>query len=208
MDGISFAHSNVYRPVAADGPNSPAFKFQPSFQREPKSTNLGGDVSKVGGLQLRDELPSVENLIYELQKCRKERKLQSTRHVHTCIHYSGLENHTVLGDYLVPAFVECGSVLDAQQVFFRLDHPNEYSWTSLIRGLTDLGDISGALCLYHIMQANQVHPTLHTFLALVQASARLQCMEEGFQIHAEVVKEGLEEEPFLGNALVDMYAKC
>jgi pentatricopeptide repeat protein len=33
-------------------------------------------------------------------------------------------------------------------------------------------------------------------------------MVEGREMHAEVVKKGLETEPMIGNILIDMYAKC
>lgn len=202
MDGIRFTHSNAYHSVVAEEFKGHPFEFKPSFQSLAQS-QLGGRE-----LELRDEPPSVENFIYNLQKCRKEKNLQFARHLHACIHYSGLETNTVLGDYLVPTFVECGSVLDAQHVFSRLCYPNEYSWSSLIRGYTDLEDFTCAFQLYHQMQEYQVHPTMHTFLALLQSSARLQSMDGGFKVHMEIVKEGLEEEPFIGNTLVDMYAKC
>eukprot|EP00250_Pteridium_aquilinum_P001812 c12024_g1_i1 orf=2-457(-) len=83
---------------------------------------------------------SVNGFIHILHMCRKKRILDYAKRVHRHIQNHGLEANKVLGGYLVPTFVECGSLHDADQVFRRLTHRNEYSWTALIHGYVDCAE--------------------------------------------------------------------
>lgn len=200
MEGITSLLSSVsLYPVSAE-----EIKFDP--RSSPTQSNFG---LKVRELEQRNELPLIENTIHHLQSCRQEKNPQSTLHLHKYIHISGLETNTVIGNHLVPTLIESGSLLAAQQIFLKLEHPNEHCWTSLMRGFADhQGDVAYAIHMYHKMQENHVQPTMHTFLVLLQASASSGFVKGGFEVHAEIIKEGFEEEVFVGNALVDMYAKC
>lgn len=67
-----------------------------------------------------------------------------------------------------------------------------------------------ALILYEKMQEDDpLHPNRYTFMALLQACARLEDVERGCKIHAEIERKGfLETDIFIGSSLVDMYVKC
>lgn len=154
------------------------------------------------------ELPSVETLVCTLQQYRKEKNLAHATRLHTNLCAHGLEAHPELGNYLVPMFVECRSVFDAHRVFHRLVRRKEYSWTSLLQGHVNLDDCELALDLLPNMQNDCVEPSCFTFVALAKACAVMKNMEKGQDIHCEIAKEGFEGDCFLGNTLVDMYAKC
>eukprot|EP00250_Pteridium_aquilinum_P017664 c23727_g1_i1 orf=910-3204(+) len=154
------------------------------------------------------KLPSHESLIIVLENCRKEKNLALARCAHACIRDLGLEVHRTLGNYLVPMFVECGSVSDAEKVFERLAYRNEYSWTSLIHGYNACGVFENALGVYPKMLLDSVSPSRYTFLALLQACAALGSSRRSLEVHSEIMKMGLEGDQFIGNALVDVYGKC
>lgn len=150
----------------------------------------------------------MESLICILQGCRKKKKLVYAKHVHACVCNNGLETRGQLENYLVPLFVECGSMLDAQRAFHRLANRNEYSWTSLIQGYMEYGDPEHALELFQDMQEDRVSPNKYTFIALLKACAMLNNIDTGRQIHAQIAQEAPEIDVFVGCALVNMYAKC
>lgn len=154
------------------------------------------------------ELPSIETFVGILQECRNTRNLAYARkvHVHACD--KGMEAQSELGNYLVPMFVECGSMLDAHRVFNRMSHQNEFSWTSLIQGYTECEEFQLSFDLFQKMQEGSVCSSNYTFLYLLKACARLKCLEKGWEIHNEIVKESYERDLFVGNTLVDMYGKC
>lgn len=159
-------------------------------------------------LEPADRLPSVDNLICILQKCRKRKNLAYAKCVHVRLCGYGLESHRVLGNYVVPMFVECESLLDAQQVFNRLVWRNEFSWTILMQGYLDCGKAQHALDLFVPMHEDSIHPSTHTFVVLLKCCAKLTCILRGQEIHTDIIKEGFERVLFVGNMLLDMYAKC
>eukprot|EP00250_Pteridium_aquilinum_P006523 c16422_g1_i1 orf=3-554(-) len=151
------------------------------------------------------EVPSIDSCISILQKCRKSRSLRCAKRVHSLLCEHGLENHKILGNYLVPMFMDCRSMHHAQQIFNRFPHLNEHSWTSLIQGLVDCGESQGALDVFKTMGDSSLQPSRYTFVALLKACAKLKCIERGQEIHAAIVGEEFEGDPFLVSALVDMY---
>eukprot|EP00250_Pteridium_aquilinum_P015181 c22430_g1_i1 orf=3-671(-) len=150
--------------------------------------------------------PSFNSLIGILQKCRRKKSLVYAKHAHAYVRKNKMDSHKMLGNYLVPMFVDCSGLHDAQQVFDRLGHPNEFSWSSLIHGYTESGDFQWALSLYEKMQECRVHPSTHTFLSLLKACARLKSVKRGWEIHNLIVALGCEQDNLIGNTLVDMYA--
>lgn len=154
------------------------------------------------------DIPSVDNFTSILHRCRKEKNLAYANHVHTHICEKGLEVHKSLGNHLVPMFVDCGSAVNAQQVFNRLNYCNEFSWTSLIEGYIESGDSQHALILYEKMKDQHVYPSRYTFMALLKACTKLKCLEKGREMHIKIVEEEYESDHFIGSSLMGMYTKC
>eukprot|EP00250_Pteridium_aquilinum_P013580 c21434_g1_i2 orf=419-3316(+) len=153
-------------------------------------------------------IPSIDSCISMLQKCREHKDLAHAKHVHTQICDSGLESHNAVGNYIVPMFVDCGSLVDAQQVFNLLPCPNEISWTSLILGHVHCGRSRDAFSIYQKMQQDSIHPKSYTLVALLQACAALKDLEGGFKIHAEAAANGYIGDDYIGNSLISMYVQC
>eukprot|EP00250_Pteridium_aquilinum_P031438 c43613_g1_i1 orf=3-827(-) len=152
--------------------------------------------------------PSVENLISILQKCRRTRNIVDAKFAHSLVCSNGLETHVAIGNQIVPMFVECKSVRHAEQVFEKLEYVNEFSWTSLLSGKSECGELEHALTLYSKMQVDDVCPSCHTFVALLRACARERDLKKGREVHLEVVEMGFERDLYIGSALIDVYCKC
>eukprot|EP00250_Pteridium_aquilinum_P004804 c15006_g1_i1 orf=2-625(+) len=105
-------------------------------------------------------------------------------------------------------FVECGSMFDAHRVFHRLVLRKEYSWTSLIQGYVEGGECELATDMLQQMRNDCVEPSRFTFVALLKACAVMKNPVTGQEAHNDIAKEGFEGDSFVGNTLVDMYAKC
>lgn len=164
------------------------------------------DVIHAFKLEDNAELPPLDNLLHMLQKCRNEENVYYAQHMYLLLCSGGLE--ALLGNYLVPMLVKCGSLTHAQQTFHKVAEPNFYCWTSLIHGYMDCTESEHALKLFQNMQDQGVHSSSITFLALIKACGRLKLLERGYEIHTDIVKGGFEDDTFLGSTLVDMYARC
>eukprot|EP00250_Pteridium_aquilinum_P029983 c40450_g1_i1 orf=238-744(+) len=155
-------------------------------------------------------LPPVEELGLLLQKCRQERSLEQALRMHTFLCHNGLDVHPLLGNHLVVALVDNGSICHAQHVFDKLTHRRELSWSSLMSGYVKCGESQHALVLYKKMQeGGSLYPSGHALVTLLKACTVLKDIDQGHQLHYEISRQGLlETDTFVGSSLVDMYAKC
>jgi pentatricopeptide repeat protein len=64
-----------------------------------------------------------------------------------------------------------------------------------------------ALELFQQMQQD-VQPNSVTFVGVLNACASVLALEEGRSVHQQISRSGCECDVFVGNSLVDMYAKC
>lgn len=153
-------------------------------------------------------LTSIDNFIYRLQQCREKKDLVAAKCLHTQLCEVGLERHKVVGNYVVPMFIDCGSLPDALQIFNLLLYRNEISWTSLIKGYVHCGHPRDAFDIFEQMQHDNVHPKSYTLVAALQACAASKNTEGGLKIHAEALANGYLGDGFVGNSLINMYAQC
>ncbi|MCO5596723.1 hypothetical protein L7F22_050791 [Adiantum nelumboides] len=162
----------------------------------------------LGTLEQSSNVPCIDSLIQVLQQCRKTQTATFSKRVHVLIHCHGLETNIAVANYLVPVLVDCRCVHAAQQTFHRLSHHNEHSWTSLIQGFSESKEASySPLSLLQAMEEESAEATSYTFLALLKICMQWGSAEVGQQLHLKIVEEGFEDGPYVGSALVGMYAK-
>ncbi|GAV60790.1 PPR domain-containing protein/PPR_2 domain-containing protein [Cephalotus follicularis] len=114
-----------------------------------------------------------------------------------------------MGSALIDMYSKCGRVSCAQRVFDGMSERNIVSWNSLITSYEQNGPTSEALEIFLRMTECGFEPDEVTLASVVSACASLSRIKEGLQIHARVVKfDKFKDDLILGNALVDMYAKC
>ncbi|KAK1323603.1 Pentatricopeptide repeat-containing protein [Acorus calamus] len=114
-----------------------------------------------------------------------------------------------MGSALVDMYSKCGRGSDAIKVFDGMRERNVVSWNSLITCYEQNGPADGALPSFAVMMEARFKFDEVTFASVVSACATLAALREGSQVHARVVRDGRHRDDLvLGNALVDMYAKC
>ncbi|KAL4186875.1 hypothetical protein AMTRI_Chr09g36290 [Amborella trichopoda] len=110
---------------------------------------------------------------------------------------------------MIAAHVDSGDIKAAEMVFEEMPERDAASWNAIIAGYIKKKSYSRALELFDKMQGANVSPTDITLITLVGACAKLGAMEMGKKLHEYIEKNvGFEAEGIMGNALVDMYAKC
>ncbi len=70
------------------------------------------------------------------------------------------------------------------------------------------GGNEGAVELYHHMQQAGLQLNRSTYMYILKACTNLTALAEGKQLHRSIVEAGLGADTCIGNALIDMYAKC
>jgi pentatricopeptide repeat protein len=127
------------------------------------------------------------------------------KQLHTCLITTG-RNQTEAK--LINKYAMFGNMQDARQVFDKMCQPEVFEWNLMLRGYAANGLLKDALDLYYQMQWAGITPNTYTFNFVLKACAGLSAFQQGRLSHEQVIRNGLELDIFVGNALVDMYAKC
>ncbi|KAJ7540216.1 hypothetical protein O6H91_10G005600 [Diphasiastrum complanatum] len=143
-----------------------------------------------------------------LKACASLAALEEGKQLHSEIIKRGFQSDVVVGSTLVDMYAKCGCTEDARELFDNMSERNVVSWTAMIAGYAQNGLGKDALALYEQMKQKGVQPDNVTFVLLLKACASLAALEQGKQLHSEIIKRGFQSDVVVGNTLVDMYAKC
>ncbi len=160
--------------------------------------------------QMKQENITVNSITYLsiLNACSNKAALAQGKEVHTHIVKAGLESDVRVGNALVSMYARCGSMKDAQQVFDSMANRNVISWTAMIGGFSKDGDGEEAFSVFNQMQQEGIVPNTITFISILKLCASTAALLAGKRVHAIINQAGLQADICVGNALVDMYAKC
>eukprot|EP01018_Ginkgo_biloba_P002781 Gb_22740 [translate_table: standard] len=143
-----------------------------------------------------------------LPACANLAALEQGIEIHEEIIRSGFQSDVFVVNALIDVYAKCGSMDKAADLFDKLHQPDVVSWTAMIAGCVHNGDGEKALKLFRQMQFAGVKPNPKTFASVLPACANLAALEQGIEIHDEIIKSGSESDVYVESALVDMYAKC
>ncbi|KAJ7534652.1 hypothetical protein O6H91_13G104300 [Diphasiastrum complanatum] len=143
-----------------------------------------------------------------LKACSRIADLEQGKQLHSHIIQSDFESDIIVGSALVDMYAKCGSIEHARQVFNNMHERNVVSWSAMIGGYAGQGLGNEALALYEEMKQEYVQPNIVTYVVLLNACASIAALEQGKQLHSDIIRSGFESDMIVGNALIDMYAKC
>eukprot|EP01018_Ginkgo_biloba_P029873 Gb_06985 [translate_table: standard] len=152
--------------------------------------------------------PDQFTFISVLSACDTMSLLEQSKKVHVHIIKIGYESHAHVSNALLTAYSKCRSTGDACQVFDRIPERNPMSWNLMIIGYVENGLCEEALNLFCAMQHTDTEPNQFTIATALSACARLSTLKQGKQVQAHSIRTGFDSYVPVGNALVDMYAKC
>ncbi|KAJ6323467.1 hypothetical protein OIU76_010887 [Salix suchowensis] len=101
-----------------------------------------------------------------------------------------------------------GDTSEAFLSFQRMPDKNVVSWTSMITGYARNGYGEEALDFFVGMMRNRLLPDDLTFGAVLHACSSLAILGHGRMVHGCVIRHGSLARVYIGNGLVNMYAKC
>lgn len=134
--------------------------------------------------------------------------LELSKQIHGLIIKYGVLLNLFAGSSLIDVYSKCSCITDARIVFDEMDEKDIVVWNAMLFGYTQQSENEGALKLYLELQQSKQRPNEHTFAALITAASNLASLRHGQQFHNHLIKLGLDFDPFVTNALLDMYAKC
>lgn len=128
--------------------------------------------------------------------------------IHGCILKTCYEIDQYVGVSLLDLYAGSGNIEDAQQVFREIPKDNVIPWSLMIARHSQCYRCEEALDLFLQMRKAFVCPNQFTLASVLQTCASNGSLGFGKQIHCLVVRNGLNTNVFVSNALMDVYAKC
>ncbi|KAL2508943.1 Pentatricopeptide repeat-containing protein [Forsythia ovata] len=150
-----------------------------------------------------------------LKSCKN---LQEIKQLHAHITKQGLLHTSTTLTKLIAKYSQVGSLESleyAQKAFkiFKDDEENSYSnviylYNCLIKGNSLVGFLSEAILLHVEMMIEGVEPDTYTLPFVLSACAKSLRLFEGIQVHASIVKMGIQDDIFISNSLIHFYGEC
>ncbi|CAH8355666.1 unnamed protein product [Eruca vesicaria subsp. sativa] len=134
--------------------------------------------------------------------------LGMVKEIHGFSFRSGFDSEDRLRAGLVTMYCRCGNVRLARLVFEEAKVRDVVMWSSMIGGYAEDGDCREAMNLFTQMREEGSEPNSVTLLAVVSACKHSASLSFASRIHSYILKRGFMSNILLGNALIDMYAKC
>ncbi|XP_052201724.1 pentatricopeptide repeat-containing protein At3g09040, mitochondrial [Diospyros lotus] len=159
------------------------------------------NMNKAGVKSTRSTLGSVLSAIASLEN------LEYGLQVHCQATKQGLDDNVYVGSSLINMYAKCKKMEAAEKVFCPLDEKNLILWNAMLGGYAQNGYTHRVIELFFSMKDSSFHLDEFTYTSILSACGCLENSRIGQQLHCCVIKNNLEANLFVGNALVDMYAK-
>ena len=125
------------------------------------------------------------------------------------IFYQMPEKTVVSWTAMISGYATTGDLKSAEYIFNRMPVKNVVSWNAMISGYVHNHMFDQALCVFHNMLINgKCSPDQATLISVLSACAHLGSLEHGKWIDLYIKKNKFHLSIPLGNALIDMFAKC
>ncbi len=85
---------------------------------------------------------------------------------------------------------------------------NSFAWNKKLLKYVKCGQPEKVMLLFQQMQQQRMTPDKFTFVQVISQCAGLGALEDGRQVNEQIIQSGCESDVFVGNSLVEMYAKC
>ncbi|XP_061364758.1 pentatricopeptide repeat-containing protein At1g31430 [Gastrolobium bilobum] len=95
----------------------------------------------------------------------------------------------------------------AHRIFNYIKHPSLFIYNLMIKAFVKRGSFRRAISLFEQLREDGVWPDNYTYPYVFKAIGCMGEADEGYKVHAFVVKSGLEFDAYVCNSLMDMYAE-
>lgn len=146
-------------------------------------------------------------LVTAIVACGMLKSLQEGRYVHEIAKKCGLEADVLVSNSLLKMYIDCGSIKDARAVFDRMPSKDVISWTEIFRGYVKNGGFNEGLKLFRQMSMEGLKPDSLAISSILPACGRGAAHKQGKEIHAYLLRNGIDLNVTVQNAVLDMYVK-
>ncbi|XP_058097322.1 pentatricopeptide repeat-containing protein At3g29230-like [Magnolia sinica] len=110
---------------------------------------------------------------------------------------------------MISGYTQTGNLASASELFDQMPIKNLVSWNTMIAGYVHNHLFYRALHTFHqMLTATELKPDEATLTSVLSACAHLGALEHGTWVDSYIKKNKFKLTVTLGNALIDMFAKC
>ncbi|KAM6589764.1 hypothetical protein CsatA_012369 [Cannabis sativa] len=135
------------------------------------------------------------------------KSLKHGKNLHQVARKFELEFDVLVSNSLLKMYVECGSLQMARATFDQMPVKDIISWTVIIRAYVKTGGYNEGLKLFRLMVMNGLKPDPLSVSSLLPACGRMAASKQGKEIHGYLLRNGVELNVTVLNAVMDMYVK-
>ncbi|KAG0478784.1 hypothetical protein HPP92_013503 [Vanilla planifolia] len=143
-----------------------------------------------------------------LRTCTYHGELDLGEQIHSLTIKTGYEMNVYVCSVLIDMYSKCGILERARNILDRLDEDDVVSWTAMIAGYAQQENYVEALRTFEEMKKCGIKPDNIGLSSAISACAGLKAMKEGVQLHGQACAMGYSKDVSIGNALVNLYARC
>ncbi|KAL4335001.1 hypothetical protein GQ457_07G036650 [Hibiscus cannabinus] len=196
----SLSSSNLLPAVAGNGPND--------LLNEVRLLSSRGQLQEALSLfyNTPPQLHSLQTYATLFHECARRGYLQQGLSLHHFMlaHFPNSTSDLFVTNHLINMYSKCGYLQHAQKLFDEMPERNVVSWTALVSGYAQFGQSAESFRLFSGMLGDRrSRPNEFAFTSVLSSCDDL-C---GKQLHALVLKMGLDASVYVANALITMYSK-
>ncbi|GLT95569.1 hypothetical protein SLE2022_132450 [Rubroshorea leprosula] len=199
-DALSvYADSPVLDPVAYNGLINGFIENQ--------QPERGFEVFKL--MQQHGFVPDRFTFVGLLTSCADSEKLHRGMVLHCQTIKLKLDSTPFIGNLMITMYSKFNLIQEAEKIFRQIKEKDIISWNTFIAACSHCEDHEMSLRAFReMLNDHSVTPDDFTFASVFSACAGFASMHSGKQIHAHLIRTGLNQDVGVGNALMNMYAKC
>ncbi|GMH06789.1 hypothetical protein Nepgr_008629 [Nepenthes gracilis] len=147
-------------------------------------------------------------VITALQACAATYSIEEGKRIHELAAKKGLESDVSVSNALLDMYMKCSSPEEAVDLFQRMPKKNVVSWSVLISGYTQNGRAYESVRIFRHMLSDGNRPDAISLVKVLTASSELGILQQALCLHGYVVRNGFNDNIFVGASLIELYSKC
>ncbi|KAL6184911.1 hypothetical protein ACLB2K_041046 [Fragaria x ananassa] len=160
-------------------------------------------------MQVQGLKPNRVTVLAILPACAELGDIGHGKEIHAYTYRHRFESDPHCSASLIHMYCKRGNEMrPAELIFEKVSLKDVVMWSSMVGSYSQCGNSVKALQLFSRMRAGGIDPNSVTLLAIISTCTSLSSLQIGCGVHSYVLKSGLNSNIFIGNALINMYAKC
>jgi pentatricopeptide repeat protein len=152
--------------------------------------------------------PDSFTVVKVLTACARVTDLATGEAVWEAAEQEGLSGSVFVATAAMDLYIKCGEMEKAREVFDKMPSKDAVAWGAMVGGYASNGLPRESLDLFFTMQAKRMRPDCYAVVGALSACTRLGALDLGRRAVGTLPWEEFLDNPVLGTALIDMYAKC